>query len=284
MNAVLSSAATSSLATIDQQVASILGLSVPFVPSVSSLQPDVTRTQQEAHLWPATLRVGVVQALQGVEQLPATLTALVAAAPTLPTAQLVAQVQAVQQQAGQLASNTTAISGAVGQFRASMAANIGALTGDLSAVQNQIQQQQQQMASLNAQINAQQDKINYYKNNPLLLIALGLTIVGLIVVLQQMQAQEQQISQEEEQIDQTMQQLQPLLQSQGPLAALLAGIDGLTEGLQTLNMAVMETSNALNQLKNLTVAPAIITADLQTIVQTAQQAAGIAQQILGNPS
>jgi len=284
MNAVLSSAATGSLAAIDQQVASILGLSVPFVPSVGSLQPDVARTQQEAHLWPATLRAGLVQALQGVEALPATLTALVAAAPGLPTAQLVAQVKTVQQQAGQLASTTAALSGAVGQFRASMAANIGALTGDLSAVHNQIAQQQQQMASLNAQINAQQDKINYYESRPWLLALLGLTIVGLIVVMKQLQAQEQQMGQEEQQINQTMQQLQPLLQSQGPLTALLASIDGLTQGLQTLNTAVMETSNALNQLQDLTVAPAILAADLQTCVQTAQQAAAIAQQLLGNPS
>lgn len=285
MNAVAASTlAADSLVIIDQQVATILGLNVPFVPSVSSLQPDVTRTQQEAHSWPATLRAGVVQALQAVEQLPASLTALVAAAPGLPTAQLVARVQAVQQQAGQAAANTTGISGAVGQFRAGMSANIGALTGDLSAVQQQIAQQQQQIAQLNQQINAQQQKIDYYKDNPWLLIALGLTIVGLIVVLQQMQAQQQQIAQEEQQINQTMQALQPLLQSQGPLASLLAGIDGLAQGLLSLNTAVMETSNALNQLQDLTVAPAIIVADLQTIVQTAQQAAAIAQQILGTSS
>lgn len=275
---------TDSLSYIDQQVAQVLQISIPPNVSVGNLQLDVQSTKQEALYWQQSLRGAIVTVLQQVITLNTDFAALAKSVNTLPQDQLVALVQKFQQQTGELATNVGGVGGLIGHFRACMAANSSALSSDLQLVQQQIQAQQQQMQQLQQQIQAQQEKIDYYRNNPFLLVLLGLTIVGLIVVLQQMQSEEQSINDEMRQIAETQQALQPLMESTGPINSMITGIGTLDQGVVSLNTAVSEAKNTLDQLTDLTVARAIIAADVATVAQGLAEAAQIADEVLGLPS
>jgi|GEM_PF-3478004 len=281
---LITSPAADSLAAIDAQVAAVLALSIPPDVQVGSLQQDVQNTQNEAKDWTNSLRGAVSQALEQVVSTSTGFASQVAAVGSMSQDDLTAFIQGFQQQVGALANTVSGVGGLIGNYRACLDACSGALATDLKAVNQQITTYQQQEQNYQAQMAAQQAKIAYYESHPWLLVLAGLTIAGLVAILVDMQEADAQISEESQQIAKIEQALAPLLQTTGPVTMLMTGVTYLTDGLLNLHTAVVEASNTLDQITDLTVARAIIEADVETVAQSLDQAATIANQVLGNPS
>lgn len=256
----------SSLKGIDAAIASIESTQIPAIPG-NNINNDYAKLKTDANVWPQTLKSQLTQVLNQLDQ---SIDQFKANEPSIATADRntqVNQVKAIQSQFTTISNAIQSVNNDVDAFYQNIGNDNSLVKADYQNIVNQVNSLQTQAGNLEQKIQAQQKKIEYYKKNPWKLILDGLTIIGLIDDLNDLISNSKAIDKEIDSIKSIEAQLNVLNQVTGPVANLVTYSNNLGLGLVSLHTNIAESINTLTQLQDLTIAPAIVAADLSTLLQ-----------------
>jgi DNA repair exonuclease SbcCD ATPase subunit len=271
--------AADSIGVIDEQIraAGAIHVDAAALPSLSNDLGALNRTLQQ---WPQQLRALAVETLRGALNLD---TAVLQNWPRInqqDQGALLNFARVMQQYVNNASGAIGRLQTALAPFRTAIDQSVSTLQGDLRTVSNQLAAEQQMANMLEQQVQQQQDRINYYNSHPWQLILDGLTIIGLIRDLQNINNAENEAREALSRLRQIEPQLQQLSQARGPLLGLSLAVAGLGGGVGNMQTAIAQVANQLNGILQQPPLPAIMAAMLGAAVEDLSAADGIINEML----
>lgn len=268
-----------SVGAIDQQIAAVRAIQVD-ASVVPGLAADLADLDQTLALWDASLRSLVLDTMTSIVFLDDNLESVWAATPRDDDAAMLSFARQLQAQVAVENSDVVYLNQQLAPFNQGVDQAISRISADLAVIDRELANARDRAQALSQQVADAQARIHYYETHPWELLFAGLSIITLIMDMNDIIKAMNQANQALTDLEKVQIQIAQLSEARGPLLGLSLALVGLSGGISNMTTAIQQVAAALDSiLANPPLTP-ILAAQLGAMMQDLARSEEIANEIL----